>query len=87
MIGKKIHNFAKELWPIDRSITGQGLRETLKRISNFLPKLEIKSVPSGSKVFDWNVPKEWDVKEAYIKTPDGKKICDFQNPLYSSILQ
>lgn len=77
MIGKEIHNFAKELWPINRSITGQGLRETLKRISNFLPILEIKSIPSGSKVFDWNVPKEWSVKEAYIKTPEGKKICDF----------
>ena len=48
MIGKKI-TILKELWPINRSITGQGLRETLKRISNFLPKLEIKSIPSVAK--------------------------------------
>jgi aminopeptidase-like protein len=83
MIGKEIYKFALELWPINRSITGEGARETLKRISKHLPKLEIKSVQSGLKVFDWTVPKEWNVKEAYIITPDGKKICNFsENNLY-----
>ena len=53
------------------------MRETLERISEHLPSLKIESVPSGEKVFDWTVPKEWSVKEAYIVTPDGKKICDF----------
>ena len=77
MIGNEIYQFAKELWPINRSITGKGLRETLKKVSKHLSKLEIKSVPSGTKVFDWTVPKEWDVKEAYIITPSGMKICDF----------
>lgn len=77
MIGNKIHKFASELWPINRSITGEGVRETLKRISKHLPKLKIKSISSGKKIFDWTVPKEWIVKEAYIVTPDGKKICDF----------
>lgn len=77
MIGKEIHNFASELWPINRSITGEGVRETLARISKHLPNLKIKSVPSNTKVFDWNIPKEWAVKEAYILTPKGKKICDF----------
>ena len=77
MIGDEIYKFAQELWGINRSITGEGVRETLKRISKHLPKLEIKSVQSGSKVFDWTVPKEWNVKEAYIITPDGKKICNF----------
>jgi aminopeptidase-like protein len=76
MIGNKIHKFARELWPINRSITGEGVRETLKKISSHLP-IKIKSIPSGKKVFDWTVPKEWSVKEAYIVTPDGKKICDF----------
>ncbi len=76
-IGIKIHNFARELWPIHRSITGEGLRKTLKKISNHLTNLKIKSVKSNTKVFDWKVPKEWLVKEAYIITPDGKKICDF----------
>jgi len=77
MIGEDIHRFARELWPINRSITGEGLRETLKKISIHLPNLEIKNIPSGTKVFDWTVPKEWKVKEAYILTPDGEKICEF----------
>ena len=77
MIGDEIYQFAKELWPLNRSITGNGLRETLQKISKHLSKFEIKSVPSDTKVFDWTVPKEWDVKEAYIITPSGMKICDF----------
>jgi len=77
MIGKEIHEFAQQLWPLNRSITGNGTRETLRQINLHLPKLLIKSVPSGTKVFDWTVPKEWLVREAYIITPSGKKICDF----------
>ena len=77
MIGKKIYKFAQNLWSLNRSITGEGVRETLRRIYNHLPTLEIKSVASGTKVFDWTVPKEWSVKEAYIITPSGEKICDF----------
>jgi len=77
MIGDEIYKFAKELWPINRSITGEGLRETLKKLSTHLTKLEIKSVPSGTKVFDWEIPPEWHVREAYIISPEGKKICDF----------
>lgn len=78
-IGKHIHNFAKELWPINRSITGEGVRQTLRMISNHLPSLKIKSIPSGTKVFDWSIPKEWFVQEAYIITPEGKRICDFRD--------
>jgi len=76
-IGLEIHEFAKELWPINRSITGKGVRETFKLIKGYLPQLKINSVPSGTNVFDWTVPKEWSVKEAYIITPSGEKICDF----------
>ena len=77
MIGKNIYKFAQELWPINRSITGKGVRDTLKLIKGHLPQLKINSVPSGTNVFDWTVPKEWNVKEAYIITPSGEKICDF----------
>ena len=77
MIGKHIHKFAQELWHINRSITGEGVRKTLEKISKHLPTLEIKSVPSGTQVFDWTVPKEWSVNEAYIIAPSGIKICDF----------
>tara|TARA_A100000164_G_scaffold325364_1_gene310402 strand:- start:616 stop:1896 length:1281 start_codon:yes stop_codon:yes gene_type:complete len=77
MIGKEIHDFARELWPINRSITGKGIRETLMRISKHLKNFKIKSLPTGTKVFDWTIPKEWNVNEAYIITPSGQKICDF----------
>lgn len=77
MIGNDIYQLARDLWPINRSITGEGVRETLRIISGHLPKLKIKSVLSGTQVFDWIVPKEWIVKEAYIVTPSGERICDF----------
>lgn len=77
MIGLDIHNLASELWPLNRSITGEGLRATLQIIAKHIPNLSIKSVPSGTNVFDWKIPKEWYVKEAYIITPNGEKICDF----------
>ena len=77
MIGKEIHDFALELWPIDRSITGDGVRETLNLISRHIPNLEVRSVKTGTKVFDWTVPKEWKVHEAYIVTPNGDKTLRF----------
>ena len=78
MIGNEIHAFARELWSINRSITGKGVRETLAKIKNHLTNLSIHSVPSGTRVFDWTIPKEWKVTDAYIVTPSGKKICDFK---------
>lgn len=77
MIGQKIYDLAKELWPLNRSITGEGLRKTLNIINQHIPNLKIHSVKTGTKVFDWTVPKEWLVHEAYIIDPTGKKICDF----------
>ena len=77
MIGNDIHNFAKQLWKINRSITGEGVRETLDRIRSHLPSLKVNSVATGTKVFDWVVPREWYVNEAYIITPNGEKICNF----------
>ena len=77
MIGDEIHKFANKLWKINRSITGEGVRETLAHIKKCLPNLTIESVSSGKKVFDWVVPPEWHVSKAYIIAPDGKKICDY----------
>ena len=74
MIGNEIHALARDLWPINRSITGEGVRETLHKIKSYLPALKIKSVPSGTQVFDWTIPREWKVNDAYIITPDGTKI-------------
>ena len=79
MIGNKIHNLAKELWPINRSIAGNGNRKTLKILKKINKKLKIIEFKSNKKVFDWTIPKEWDVKEAWIKDMNNKKIIDFKN--------
>jgi aminopeptidase-like protein len=76
-VGREIHKFAQHLWGINRSITGEGVRETLNQIKSYLSNLAIKSVSSGTPVFDWRVPKEWLVREAYLISPNGKRICDF----------
>jgi aminopeptidase-like protein len=83
MIGKEMHNLAKRLFPINRSLTGKGVVETLNILKEYNPNLKIHSIKSGSKVFDWEVPNEWNCEEAYIITPDGEKICDYnQNNLH-----
>ena len=74
MIHRLEHYFDK-LWPICRSITGNGVRETLRIISEIIP-LNIHEVPSGTKVFDWEVPKEWNITDAYVLSPDGEKVID-----------
>jgi aminopeptidase-like protein len=71
----KIEFFFDRLWPINRSITGNGNRESLKILSEIVD-LTIKEVPSGTQCFDWNVPPEWNVKEAWIKNSKGEKIVD-----------
>jgi len=76
-IGEQLHGFAAELFPICRSITGKGLRQTLAMIKNRIP-LETFEVASGSQVFDWIVPKEWNVLDAYVKDRTGKRVVDFQ---------
>jgi aminopeptidase-like protein len=75
--GRELHSFAAELYPICRSITGDGIRRTLGMIQDRIP-LETVSVPTGSRVFDWTVPKEWNIRDAYIKTPDGQRVVDFR---------
>lgn len=79
MIGNKIHALAAALWPINRSITGDGVRDTLNAISKHIPNLVVESISSGTPVFDWTVPQEWKVKEAYIKTPSGDILCSFSS--------
>jgi aminopeptidase-like protein len=76
-IGEQLHRFAAELYPTCRSITGDGVRQTLAQINRRIP-VQIAEVPSGTVVFDWTVPREWNIRDAYIKDPAGKKIIDFQ---------
>jgi aminopeptidase-like protein len=76
--GDRIHSFASELYPICRSITGNGLRETLRRIGERIP-LQIQEVASGTQVFDWTVPREWNIRDAYVKNSRGDRVIDFRD--------
>lgn len=75
--GQEMHRLAAELFPICRSITGNGLRQTLKVIQERIP-LRMQEVPSGTPVFDWIVPKEWNIRDAYIKNSRGERVVDFR---------
>lgn len=72
-----MHEFMKELYPFCRSITGDGLRTTLRCIQKRIP-LTLYEVPTGTPVFDWDIPKEWNIRDAYIKDSSGKRVVDFQ---------
>jgi len=74
-----MHDLARRLFPICRSITGEGLRESLSILKEHLPELQIHEVPTGTACFDWEIPKEWNIREAWILCPDGRKICDFRD--------
>ncbi|MEA5463763.1 DUF4910 domain-containing protein [Leptothoe sp. PORK10 BA2] len=76
-LGLEMYSLIGELYPICRSITGNGVRKTLQIIQKHIP-LEIHEVPTDTSVFDWTVPKEWNIRDAYIKDETGKKIIDFQ---------
>ena len=77
-IGKEMYDWATDLFPINRSLTGDGVRQTLQYIKNIIPELEVNEVPSGTKCFDWTIPQEWNCNDGYIIDPDGNKICDFK---------
>ncbi len=77
-VGQEMHALVARLYPIYRSITGDGLRQTLRIIQEQLP-LEIHEVPSGTKAFDWTVPKEWNIRDAWVKNAKGERVIDFQS--------
>ena len=76
-IGEEIFSLASELYPICRSITGHGVRKTLAHLSDHV-RLDIREVPTGTKAFDWAVPQEWNIRDAFIKNAAGERILDFQ---------
>jgi aminopeptidase-like protein len=76
-LGRDLHELMKELYPICRSITGDGVRQTLEILRRYIP-LEIREVPSGREVFDWTIPREWNIKDAYVKNAKGERVVDFR---------
>lgn len=75
--GHDIYALAERLWPLNRSLTGDGVRETLRILEGVVPGLAIHEVPSGTQAFDWTVPREWNARAAWIETPSGRRIADF----------
>jgi len=75
--GQEMYELVADLYPICRSITGHGVRETLRRIQKRIPLL-LREVPTGTRVFDWTVPKEWNIRDAYVKDWRGERVIDFQ---------
>ena len=77
-IGAELHEFAKQLFPVCRSITGDGTRRSLRMLGDRID-LQVSEVPTGTEVFDWTVPREWNIRDAYIKDPNGERVVDFQS--------
>ncbi|MDA9786679.1 DUF4910 domain-containing protein [Pontimonas sp.] len=75
--GQEMFEIAQRLWPLNRSLTGDGNRATLQILESVVNGFKMFEMESGSKVFDWSVPEEWGIRQAWILTPDGQKICDF----------
>jgi aminopeptidase-like protein len=76
-VGQEMHEWMAELYPICRSITGNGVRETLGLIKRQIP-LTVHEVATGTQVFDWTVPKEWNIRDAFVKNSQGERVIDFQ---------
>ncbi|MEV0144997.1 MULTISPECIES: DUF4910 domain-containing protein [unclassified Nonomuraea] len=77
MTPEEMHALVERLYPICRSITGEGVRRTLDVIGERLP-LTVTEVPTGTQVLDWTVPKEWNIRDAYVKDPSGRRVIDFR---------
>jgi aminopeptidase-like protein len=76
-VGRRMHALMEELFPICRSITGDGVRQTLASIGQRIP-LEVHEVPSGTQVLDWTVPDEWNIRDAYVAATGGERVIDFR---------
>src|SRR5277367_5428737 len=75
-VGEEIFALAARIFPIYRSITGNGVRQTLSEIGSHIA-LEMREIPTGTEVFDWTIPREWNIRDAYIKNGAGNKVVDF----------
>lgn len=76
-LGQQMSELIERLYPITRSITGDGVRETLRIVAEVLP-IEIREVPTGTRVLDWTVPREWNIRDAYVADATGQRVIDFR---------
>jgi aminopeptidase-like protein len=76
--GEELYKLVAELYPICRSITGDGVRRTLEIVDRELGGLEVSEVPTGTQVLDWTVPREWNVRDAWVANAAGERVIDFQ---------
>lgn len=76
--GFQLQAWLRTLFPICRSLTGEGLRETLRYLQQQLPELTIHAVPSGTAAFDWTVPEEWNIRDGFVADESGQRIIDFR---------
>ena len=78
-VNAAMYGWAQELFPICRSLTGDGVRATLHYLRRLMPGLCIEEVPTGTRCFDWEIPNEWNIRDAYLLGPDGRRVVDFKN--------
>jgi aminopeptidase-like protein len=76
-VGDAMYRLAEKLFPIPRSLTGDGVRDTLHELSKMIDNFQVHEVPTGTQCFDWNVPKEWKIRDAWIEDPSGTRVVDF----------
>ena len=79
--GQQMYDLCREIFPLNRSITGNDVRETFRILQSHIPdiRIEMYEVPSGTKVLDWTIPDEWNCKEAYLEGPDGERVVDMKD--------